>query len=186
MIIDFAIDLGSLSILLPSKSCYQNQAEENRMSAVSTAVLWRENYAPLAFMIGYVSLPWDLMKRMEWWPGMLSGFHLLDPHLLSMFLKVCMTEPHPHCPFRVTFLPFLYTVVLLPISNLSVAFLSWGVKLGPRWSSKFEILVLMESSLLKASWISLWMRDIFTKNILLFLLNELKLSVIVGHSGTRL
>lgn len=60
MIIDFAIDLGSLS-----KNCYQKQSEDSRMSAVSTAVLCRENYAPLAFTIGYVSLPWDLMKRME-------------------------------------------------------------------------------------------------------------------------
>lgn len=57
--IDFAIDLGSLSILLLSKKCYQKQTEDIRMSAVSTAVLYRENYAPLAFMIGYVSLPCD-------------------------------------------------------------------------------------------------------------------------------
>lgn len=186
MIIDFAIDLGSLSILLLSKNCYQKQYEDSRMSAISTAVLWRENYAPLAFMIGYVFLPWDLMKSMGWWPAMLWGFHLLDPQLLSIFLIVCMTEPHPHCPLRVTFLLFLYTEVLLPISNLSMAFLSRGVKLGPQWPRKFEILVLMESSLLKASWISLLMRDTVTKNILLFLLNELKLPVIVGHSGTQL
>lgn len=64
MIIDFVIDLGSLSVLLLSKNCYQKQYEDSRMSAVSTAVLWRENYVPLAFMIGYVFLPWDLMKSM--------------------------------------------------------------------------------------------------------------------------
>lgn len=64
MIIDFSIDLGSLSVLLLSKNCYQKQTEDNRIPAVSTAVLCRENYAPLAFTIGYVSLPCDLMKSM--------------------------------------------------------------------------------------------------------------------------
>lgn len=44
MIIDFAIDLGSLSILLLFKNCYQKQTEDTRMSAVSC--------------VGRIMLPW--------------------------------------------------------------------------------------------------------------------------------